>query len=57
MFHVEFEREENGTWVAEIPELPGVLACGQTRQEAQARAIALALRVLEERLEHGETGW
>jgi len=56
VFRIEIEREENGTWIAEIPELPGVLVCGQTRKEAQARAIALALRVLEEHLEHGETG-
>ena len=53
---VEVEREEDGRWVAEVPDLPGVLAYGQTRDEAIARAEALALRVLADRLEHGEAG-
>ena len=51
---VEIEREEDGRWIAEVPQLPGVLACGQSREEAIARAQALALRVIAERLEHGE---
>jgi predicted RNase H-like HicB family nuclease len=52
---VEIEREEDGRWMAEVPQLPGVLAYGQSREEAIARAQALALRVIAERLEHGET--
>lgn len=54
MFAVEIEREEDGRWIAEVPELPGVLAYGQSREEALRRAQALSLRVLAERLEHGE---
>jgi predicted RNase H-like HicB family nuclease len=53
-FTVEFEREEDGRWLAEVPELPGVLAYGETSNEAIAKAQALALRVLADRLEHGE---
>jgi predicted RNase H-like HicB family nuclease len=52
---VEMEREEDGRWIAEVSALPGVLAYGPTRDEALARAEALALRVLADRLEHGET--
>ena len=55
-FTIEHEREEDGRWLAEVPELPGVLAYGATRDEAMAKAEALALRVLAERLEHNETG-
>ena len=51
---LETEQEEDGRWIAEIPELPGVLAYGQTAQEAMARAEALGLRVIAERLENGE---
>jgi predicted RNase H-like HicB family nuclease len=51
---VEVEQEEDGRWLAEVPELPGVLTYGQTRQEAIARVQALSLRVLADRLEHGE---
>jgi predicted RNase H-like HicB family nuclease len=51
---VEVEREDDGRWIAEVPELPGVLAYGQGRQEAVDRAEALALRVIADRLEHGE---
>ncbi len=52
---VELEREEDGRWIAEVPDLPGVMTYGQSREEALARVQALALRVLAERLEHGET--
>ena len=52
---IECEREEDGRWLAEVPQLPGVLAYGSTRDEAMARAQVLALRVLAERLEHGES--
>ena len=51
---VEVEREEDGRWLAEVPALSGALAYGQTRKEAVARVEALALRILAERLEHGE---
>lgn len=51
---VELEREDDGRWMAGVPELPGVLTYGGTREEAVARVQALALRVITERLEHGE---
>jgi len=51
---VEFEREEDGRWLAEIADLPGVMVYGQTREQAAARVQALALRVIADRLEHGE---
>ena len=51
---IESEKEEDGRWLAEVLELPGVMAYGQTKQEALAKAQALALRALAERLEHGE---
>lgn len=54
-FTVEYEREEDGRWIAEVIELPGVLVYGDTRESAIARAEALALRVVADRLEHGET--
>lgn len=53
---VETELEEDGRWIAEVTDLDGVLAYGQTRDEAIARAEALALRVLADRLEHAEAG-
>ena len=55
-FKVEIEREDDGRWIAEVVELPGVLAYGATPEEARARVQALALRVLADRLEHGEAG-
>ncbi len=55
-FKVEFEKEEDGRWIAEVPDLPGVVAYGADRAEAQAKVQALALRVVAERLEHGEAG-
>ena len=55
-FTIEHEREEDGRWLAEVPELPGVLAHGTTVDEAVAKAEVLALRVLAERLEHNESG-
>ena len=51
---IELDREEDGRWIAEVPELAGVLAYGQTREDALAPVQALALRVIAERLEHGE---
>jgi predicted RNase H-like HicB family nuclease len=55
MLRIEVEREDDGRWLAEISELPGVLAYGQTREEAIERAKALSLRVMADRLEHGES--
>jgi len=54
-FSIEYEQEEDGRWLAEVPQLPGVLAYGATPDEAMAKAEALALRVLAEQLEHGES--
>jgi predicted RNase H-like HicB family nuclease len=54
MFKIEVEKEEDGRWIAEVPELPGVMKYGKTREEAIAHAEALALRVIAERIEHGE---
>lgn len=51
---IEAEKENDGRWIAEVVELPGVLAYGRTKKHAVARVQALALRVLAERLEHGE---
>ena len=51
---VEVEREDDGRWLAEVPALPGAMAYGATEGEAVRRAQALALRVLADRLEHGE---
>jgi predicted RNase H-like HicB family nuclease len=53
-FSVEVEREEDGRWIAEVVDLPGVLAYGGSAEEAKARVQALALRVVADRLEHGE---
>ena len=54
MLMVETEREADGRWLAEISELPGVLCYGASRDEAVARAEALALRILADRVDHGE---
>jgi predicted RNase H-like HicB family nuclease len=51
---IELEREEDGRWLAEVPQLPGVMAYGATADEAVVKTEALALRVLAERLECGE---
>ncbi len=55
MLRIEFEREDDGRWIAEIAALPGVMAYGASQKEAQAKVAALALRTLADRLEHGET--
>jgi predicted RNase H-like HicB family nuclease len=54
MLRIEAEREEDGRWLAEVPGLPGVLSYGATDKEARAKATALALRVIAERVENGE---
>ena len=51
---IETEQEEDGRWIAEVPEVPGAMVYGQTREEAIARVKALALRVVADRLENGE---
>lgn len=51
---IEIEQEEDGRWIAEVMDLVGVLVYGQTREEAIAHVQALALRVLADRLEHGD---
>ncbi len=53
-FTIEFEQENDGRWIAEIIEIPGVLVYGLTQQEAIANVQALALRVIADKLEHGE---
>jgi len=52
--NIELEREEDGRWIAEVLDLPGVMAYGKTREEAISKVKALALRVLADRLDHGE---
>jgi predicted RNase H-like HicB family nuclease len=51
---IEIDREDDGRWIAEVPELPGVMAYGFSRNEAISKVEALALRVMADRLEHGE---
>jgi predicted RNase H-like HicB family nuclease len=53
---IEVEREQDGRWLAEVLELPGVLAYGESQEAAVSKVQALALRVIAERLEHGEAG-
>jgi len=52
---IEIEREDDGRWIAEVPDLPGVVVYGQTRDDAVAKAEALALRAIADRLDHGES--
>jgi len=52
---IEIEREEDDRWIADVPDLPGALAYGATRQEAISKVQTLALRMIADRLEHGET--
>jgi predicted RNase H-like HicB family nuclease len=55
MLTIEIDREDDGRWIAEVVDLPGVLTYGVTRKEAIDRAQALSLRVLADRLEHGNS--
>ncbi len=55
MLRIEFEQEEDGRFIAEIPDLSGVMAYGATQREAREKVEALALRALADRLEHGES--
>jgi len=50
-FEISFDREEDGRWIAEIESLPGVLAYGATKNEAQSKVKALALRVIADQIE------
>ncbi len=52
--NIEIEREDDGQWIAEVPDLPGVMAYGKSKKKAVAKVKALALRVMADRLEHGE---
>jgi predicted RNase H-like HicB family nuclease len=54
-FRIEIDREDDGRWIAEIPELPGVMSYGKTRQEAIAKVEALALRVVADQTEERKT--
>jgi predicted RNase H-like HicB family nuclease len=50
VFRIEFEREADGRWIADVPSLPGVLVYGDTPEEAESKVVALALRALADRL-------
>ncbi len=52
---IELEQEEDGRWIADVLELPGVMAYGESTENATANVITLALRVLADRIENGET--
>lgn len=52
--NIEVEREEDGRWIAEVPNIPGVMVYGQSQDEALSKVKALALRALADRIEHGE---
>jgi predicted RNase H-like HicB family nuclease len=52
--NIEIEREDDGRWIAEVPDLPGVMVYGETREQALAKVEALALRVIADRIDHGE---
>jgi predicted RNase H-like HicB family nuclease len=54
-FVIEFERENDGRWIAEIPKLPGVLVYGDSKSEARKRVHALALRTIADKIESGRT--
>jgi predicted RNase H-like HicB family nuclease len=51
---IEVEQEDDQRWIAEVLDLPGVIVYGETRERAVARAEALTLRVIADRLDHGE---
>jgi predicted RNase H-like HicB family nuclease len=51
---IELEQEKDGRWIAEVTDLPGIMVYGQSREEALAKVRALTLRVIADRLEHGE---
>jgi predicted RNase H-like HicB family nuclease len=51
---IEVEREADGRWIADVLDLAGCMTYGKTREEALANVKVLALRVMADRLEHGE---
>jgi len=53
-FIIETERETDGRWIAEIPQVPGALAYGETREEAVNKAYAIALRSVADDVEHSK---
>jgi predicted RNase H-like HicB family nuclease len=53
-FDIEIDREVDGRWIAEVPALPGAMAYGVTKEQAVASVEAIALRIVADRLEHGE---
>jgi predicted RNase H-like HicB family nuclease len=55
-FSIEYEIEDDGRWIAEIPEIPGALAYGESKEEARASVEALALRVIADRIEDERVG-
>jgi predicted RNase H-like HicB family nuclease len=56
-FTIEFDQETDGRWIAEISAIPGALCYGQSKEEASRKVEALALRILADRIEHGESAW
>jgi len=54
-YQIEFEREDDGRWIAEIVSLPGVMAYGASKQEAEYKVQAIALRVIADTLERDHT--
>lgn len=54
MIRIEILREDDGRWIAEVPDLPGVLVYGTDKEDARKKAEALAFRVIADRIEHGE---
>jgi predicted RNase H-like HicB family nuclease len=54
-FEIVFDREDDGRWIAEIESLPGVLAYGESQQEAQSKVEAIALRVIADRIEENRS--
>jgi len=54
VLRIEMEQEDDGRWIAEVPDLPGVIVYGANREEAIAKVKALALRVVAERIGYGE---
>lgn len=53
-FRIEFDQENDGRWIAEIADLPGVMVYGETKQDAEVKVTALALRVLADRTEQAK---
>jgi len=52
---IEIEQEEDGRWISEVPQIPGVMVYGSTQEEAIQKVQSLALHVLADKLEHGES--